>query len=459
MVDPTKRRSGKNAERIVYVDIPSSIAPVPHCSELIVPSPPMNKHSYMSNKSESDDLEDLSYDTIYPDTDKKCHFPKQSELNDLIRDLSLTKYGAELLTSRLREWNLLSECVQITFQRKRHTLFSNFYTSMGGLCFCNDVTGLFAEIGISCNPSEWRLFIDSSSRSLKAVLLNNTNNLPSIPLAHSVSLKEDYLSINTLLTALKYEEYGWEVIGDFKMIAFLVGLQGGFIKYQCYLCLWDSRNTKEHYKRQKCQMRQTNTVGLHNVKWKQIIEPHKILLPPLHIKLGLMKQFVKALDQKSEAFKYLGNFFPKLSEAKIKGGVFIGPQIRKMMQDNDFPKLLTRTEKSAWFSFLSVVKGFLGNNREENYVRLVKNLVRDYGKMGCRMSLKVHILDAHLDIFKENMGNYSEEQGERFHQDMCVFENRYQGHYNENMMGEYIWNHVRESDHKYQRNTRKGNHF
>ena len=26
------------------------------------------------------------------------------------------------------------------------------------------------------------------------------------------------------------------------------------------------------------------------------------------------------------------------------------------------------------------------------------------------------------------MGNYSEEQGERFHQDMCVFENRYQGH-------------------------------
>ena len=36
--------------------------------------------------------------------------------------------------------------------------------------------------------------------------------------------------------------------------------------------------------------------------------------------------------------------------------------------------------------------------------------------MGCRMSLKVHILDAHLDKFKENMGAYSEEQGERFHQ-------------------------------------------
>ena len=36
--------------------------------------------------------------------------------------------------------------------------------------------------------------------------------------------------------------------------------------------------------------------------------------------------------------------------------------------------------------------------------------------MGCRMSLKVHILDAHLDKFKDNMAAYSEEQGERFHQ-------------------------------------------
>jgi len=31
MVDPTKRRTGKNAPQIVYPDIPSSIAPVSHC--------------------------------------------------------------------------------------------------------------------------------------------------------------------------------------------------------------------------------------------------------------------------------------------------------------------------------------------------------------------------------------------------------------------------------------------
>ncbi|GBP54406.1 hypothetical protein EVAR_29482_1 [Eumeta japonica] len=50
------------------------------------------------------------------------------------------------------------------------------------------------------------------------------------------------------------------------------------------------------------------------------------------------------------------------------------------------------------------------------------------------MSLKVHMLHAHLDKFKDNLGAYSEEQGERFHQDVMNFEKRYQGQYNENMM-------------------------
>ncbi|XP_061417815.1 relaxin-3-like isoform X1 [Lethenteron reissneri] len=64
--------------------------------------------------------------------------------------------------------------------------------------------------------------------------------------------------------------------------------------------------------------------------------------------------------------------------------------------------------------------------------------------MGCRMSLKVHMLDAHFDKFKKNMGAYSEEQGERFHQHILDFERRYQGQYNENTMGDYIWGLIRE---------------
>jgi hypothetical protein len=172
-----------------------------------------------------------------------------------------------------------------------------------------------------------------------------------------------------------------------------------------------------------------------------------------------MKQFVTALDKESAAFVCLRDFFPKLFEAKVKVGVFVGPQIKKILECKEFPKMLTTKERAAWNSFVAVVRGFLGNHKAEYYVELVENLVKNYGKMGCRMSLKVHILDAHLDKFKENTGAYSEEQGERFHQDILDFERRYQGQYNENMMGDYIWGLIRENDLQYSRKSRKPTHF
>ena len=182
-------------------------------------------------------------------------------------------------------------------------------------------------------------------------------------------------------------------------------------------------------------------------------------MPPLHIKLALTKQFVKALDKDGAAFKYLQNLFPKLSEAKVKGGIFIGPKVKLILKSDEFLETLSAVEKDAWICFAAVVQGFLGNNKENNYAELVANLVNSYGNMGCRMPMKVHMLDAHLDEFKENLGAYSEEHGERFHRDIKDFESRYQGQYNENMMGDYIWGLIWESDLEYRRKSRKTTHF
>ena len=44
---------------------------------------------------------------------------------------------------------------------------------------------------------------------------------------------------------------------------------------------------------------------------------NNLTLPPLHIKLGLMKQFVKALPKEGPCFKYLTAKFPGLSDAKL----------------------------------------------------------------------------------------------------------------------------------------------
>jgi hypothetical protein len=45
----------------------------------------------------------------------------------------------------------------------------------------------------------------------------------------------------------------------------------------------------------------------------------------------------------------------------------------------------------------------------------------------------------HLECFPENLEAVSEEQRERFHQDIKEMETRYQGRWNVNMMGDYCW--------------------
>ena len=58
------------------------------------------------------------------------------------------------------------------------------------LVYCTDVPGLLAELGVAAyETADWRLFIDSNKRSLKRAFLHNNNVYPSIPLAHSTTLK------------------------------------------------------------------------------------------------------------------------------------------------------------------------------------------------------------------------------------------------------------------------------
>lgn len=154
MVDPSKRRTGKKAPAVIYPNIPSSIAPVPHGPELPVPNPPQgNETGDDSNSSESEEDFEEPNDSAEGGTNKKKpYYPNQKDLNDLIRDLGLTKSNAELLTSRLKQWNLLDETVQVSNQRKRHRTFFTFFIK-DELCYCHDVTGLFENIGSSSHQS------------------------------------------------------------------------------------------------------------------------------------------------------------------------------------------------------------------------------------------------------------------------------------------------------------------
>ena len=69
-------------------------------------------------------------------------------------------------------------------------------------------------------------------------------------------------------------------------------------------------------------------------------------------------------------------------------------------------------------SFKEVAENFLGNKKTLNYKEIVNKMIQNFEKQDCLMSLKLHFLDSHLDYFPENLGDFSEGQGERFHQDI-----------------------------------------
>ena len=109
------------------------------------------------------------------------------------------------------------------------------------------------------------------------------------------------------------------------------------------------------------------------------------------------------------------------------------------MEDLEFTGYMMDTEYDAWQAFVSVVKWFLGNKRDQDYVNLVYRLLESFHKLGCNMSIKVHLLHSHLDKFPINLGDVSDEQGERFHQDIKRMEELYQGRYDRNMIADYCW--------------------
>ena len=65
-----------------------------------------------------------------------------------------------------------------------------------------------------------------------------------------------------------------------------------------------------------------------------------------------------------------------------------------------------------------------------------------------RTSFKIAVIASFLvqplDSFPDNLGDVSDEQGKRFHQDIKIVEERYRGRWGESMMTDYCWSLKRE---------------
>ena len=126
----------------------------------------------------------------------------QAELNDLVRDLNLPKASALILGSRLKAkcTGMLSFNTTFVWYKHCERKYICFFAMEHSLFYCVDIQDLTEKLETVYNPSDWRLFIDASKSSLKAVLLRNRNQFASIPSAYLTCIKESWKNFAVELT-------------------------------------------------------------------------------------------------------------------------------------------------------------------------------------------------------------------------------------------------------------------
>ena len=170
-----------------------------------------------------------------------------------------------------------------------------------------------------------------------------------------------------------------------------------------------------------------------------LVEPNKVLLPSLHIKLGVLKNFLKAIDREGGGFTFFQVKFPRISRKKLKDGILDGPQIREFMKDPKLDEALSGVKLFTWQSLKSVVTDFLTNSLSAEYEKEIEELVKSFCQLWGRMSVKLHFLLSYFDYFLKNCGDLSEELGEHFHQDIPIMQERYQGRWDVNSLADNCW--------------------
>ena len=70
----------------------------------------------------------------------------------------------------------------------------------------------------------------------------------------------------------------------------------------------------QHWVRKDWPVRENIALGGHNIIQEPLVEENKNILPLVHIKMGLIKQLIQAIDKDGKFFKYMRKIFPGLSD-------------------------------------------------------------------------------------------------------------------------------------------------
>jgi len=137
--------SNKNKSKISYAVCKPAIKPIPHDPGLPVPQSPTEKEDTLSVDERASTGTESDEDLVQsdPSFQHECAslLINQERLNDLVRDLYLSKEKAEVLGPRLQQWNLLEPATTILSFRSRNENLARYYASAENICYCKDIHG------------------------------------------------------------------------------------------------------------------------------------------------------------------------------------------------------------------------------------------------------------------------------------------------------------------------------
>lgn len=143
---------------------------------------------------------------------------------------------------------------------------------------------------------------------------------------------------------IDYNCHKWFICVDFKVIQIVLNLQQGFTKHPCFLSLGQSCASWTLFANELAKKRKRG-IGSNNRVHKRFVDRQKMLLPPLHIKIGWMKQYVRALDKNDINVFSLSVKSSEFSDAKIKEGIFTGADFWTLRKVDDFVRCMNSAEK------------------------------------------------------------------------------------------------------------------
>lgn len=104
---------------------------------------------------------------------------------------------------------------------------------------------------------------------------------------------KEFINTVLIMDMIKFHKHHWVIHVEIKIVNFILGQQGSHMKYIFFLYPW--KNNKGNEEKKNALQQGEHGCWRKYVIYEPLIERDQIILPPLLIKLELLKQSMKAL--------------------------------------------------------------------------------------------------------------------------------------------------------------------